>query len=90
MVAEQLQRDNVEQTLEAVDRLRHSDLLNILRDTLITLIAYDDGLSLARSNLGERRLDLGVEGVTCHHNDHRHVLVDKRKRTVFQLPSEDT
>ena len=90
VVTEQLEGDNVEQTLEAVDALGHAYLLNILRDTLITLIAYDDGLGLARGNLREGRLDLGVERVTCHHNDHRHVLVDKRKRTVFQLSSEDT
>ncbi len=90
VVAKQLQGDNVEQALKAVNSLRHADSLNILRDTLIALIAYDDGLGLARGNLGERRLDLGVERVTCHNNDHRHVLVDKCKRTVFQLPSKDT
>ena len=90
MVAEKLQGDNVEQTLEAVDALRHADLLNILRDTLITFIADDDGLGLARSDLGEGRLDLGIERVTCHHNDHRHVLIDKRKGSVFQLSGEDT
>jgi hypothetical protein len=89
VVTEQLQGYNVEQTLKAVDGLRHADSLNILRDTLITLIAYDDGLGLARGNLGERRLDLGVESVTCHNDDHRHVLVDKRERSVFQLPSKD-
>lgn len=61
VVTEQLEGDNVEQTLEAVDALGHAYLLNILRDTLITLIAYDDGLGLARGNLREGRLDLGVE-----------------------------
>ena len=90
VVAEQLQGDNVEQTLKAVDGLRHADSLNILRDTLIAFIAYDDGLGLARGNLGERRLDLGIERVTCHDDDYRHVLVDECKRTVFQLPGKDT
>lgn len=90
MITEQLQGDDIEQALEAVDCLRHADLLDILRDSLITFIAYHDGLCLAGGNLGKGRLDLGIKRVTRHDDDHGHVLVDKRERTVLQLASEDT
>ena len=90
MITEHLKGYDVEQALEAVDGLRHADTLDILRDTFITLVANDDGLCLAGSNLGKGRLDLGIERVTCHDDDHGHVLIDKRKRTVLQLSGEDT
>ena len=90
MIAEQLQGDDVEQTLEAVDRLRHADSLDILCNTIIALVAYDDGMRLAGRNLGEGGLDLRIERVTCHDDDHGHVLIDKRERAVLQLPGEDT
>ena len=90
MITKQLQGDDVEQTLEAVDRLRHADSLDVLRDTFVVIVAYDNGLCLAGSDLGEGRLDLGIKRVTCHDDDHGHVLIDKRKRTVLQLPGEDT
>lgn len=90
MVTEQLQGYNIEQALEAVDGLRHADRFDILGDSLVTFVAYHDGLCLAGGNLGKGGLDLGVKRVTCHDDNHRHVLVDKRERTVLQLPSEDT
>ena len=90
MIAEQLQGNDIEQTLETVDGLRHADSLDILGNALVTFVAYDNGLRLAGSDLGESRLDLGVERVTCHDDDHGHVLVDKRERTVLELSSENT
>jgi len=90
MVTEQLQGYDIEQALEAVDSLRHADRLDILGDSLVTFVAYHDGLCLAGGNLGEGGLDLGVKRVTCHDDDYGHVLVDKGERTVLQLPSEDT
>ena len=90
MIAEQLQGDDVEQTLEAVDSLRHADSLDILCDTIVTFVTYDDGMCLAGGNLGEGRLDLGIKRVTCHDDDDGHVLIDKRERAMLQLPGEDT
>lgn len=90
MVTKQLQGYNIEQALEAVDGLRHADRLDILGDSLVTFVAYHDGLCLAGSNLGEGGLDLGVKRVTCHDDNHGHVLIDKCERTMFQLPGEDT
>ena len=90
MIAEQLQGYDINQALEAVDTLRHADGLDILRNAIVTLVAYHDGLCLAGSNLGEGRLDLGIKRVTCHDDDHGHVLIDKRERTVLQLSGENT
>jgi hypothetical protein len=90
MVAEQLQGDDVEQTLEAVDCLRHADSLDILCDAFVVFVTYDNGMCLAGSNLGKGRLDLGIKRVTCHDDDHGHVFIDKRERAVLQLASENT
>lgn len=61
MITEQLQGDDIEQALEAVDCLWHADLLDILRDSLVTFIAYHDGLCLAGGNLSKGGLDLGIK-----------------------------
>jgi hypothetical protein len=90
MIAEQLQGDDVEQTLETVDCLRHADSLDILCDAFVIFVAYDNGMCLAGSNLGEGRLDLGIKRVTCHDDDHGHVFIDKGERAVLQLASENT
>ena len=89
MVTEQLQGYDVEQALEAVDGLRHADGFDIPRDALVTFVTYHDRLRLARGNLSEGRLDLGIERVTCHDDDHGHILIDKRERAVLEFASED-
>ena len=48
------------------------------------------GLSLSGTDLGKGRLDLGVERVSSHDEDNRHVLVDKCEGTVLEFSSEDT
>ena len=47
------------------------------------------GLTLSSGDLSKRRLDLGVERVSSHDEDDRHVLVDKREGSVLELTSED-
>jgi len=60
MITEQLQGDDIDQALEAVDSLWHADRLDILRDSLVTFVANHDGLCLAGGYLGEGGLDLGI------------------------------
>lgn len=47
------------------------------------------GLTLSSGDLSKRRLDLGVERVSSHDEDDRHVLIDERERSVLELTSED-
>jgi len=90
VIAQNLERDDVQQPLQAVNRLWHTDRLGIRWDTLVAFVAQYDGLSLASSNLGQSGLDLGVERILGHDDDNRHVLIDQGKRTMLQLSSEDT
>lgn len=90
MVAQNLERDNVQQALEAVDGLGHPDSLDACGDTVVARVAQDNGLRLARGDLGKGGLDLGVERVLGHDDDHGHILVDQGERTVLELSSEDT
>ena len=80
VIGEQLERDDAEQTLEAVDRLGHADELALVGEGVVALavrasasghsrgerpgaLGDDDRLTLAREDLLQRRLDLGVETV---------------------------
>ena len=90
MVTQNLKRDDVQQPLQAVNRLRDTDGLGIGRDTLVIFVAQHDGLSFASSNLGQGRLDLGVERILGHDDYNGHVLIDQGKRTMLKLPSENT
>jgi hypothetical protein len=60
VVAQNLKRDDVQQPLQAIHGLGNADRLGTQRDTLIALITQNDGLRLPRSDLRERRLDLGI------------------------------
>lgn len=90
VVAEQLQRDDVQQALQAVDGLRHADGFDVGRDSVVILVADDDGLRLARGDLRECGLHLGEIRVTGHDDDDGHVLVDEGKGTVLQFAGQDT
>lgn len=90
VVAENLERNDVQQALKAVDGLGNTNCLDVGGDGIVTLVAKDDGLGLAGSDLSERRLDLGVERVLGHDDDNWHVLVDQSKGTVLELASQNT
>lgn len=90
VVAEQLHRDDVQYALQAVDGLGHPDGLATGRDAIVTLVAHDDRLSFAGSDLGERGLHLGVQRVSGHDDDHGHVLVDQREGSVLEFTGENT
>lgn len=90
VIAEELERDDVQQTLQTVHRLGNTDRPRVGRDRLITLIAQNDRRSLPGGDLGEGALDLGIQGVLGHDDDNRHVLIDESKGAVLQFTSEDT
>lgn len=91
MVAKKLQRDNVQNSLKAIDRAGDYNLAPAsLLEGRVVLTADNNRLSFAGSNLREGRLDLGVERVARHDDDHRHVLVDKREWAMLEFAGEDT
>lgn len=90
VVTQQLQRNHIQQSLQAVYSLGHADRLNVLGDTFIILVANDDRLRFAGGDLSKGGLNLGVKRVAGHNDDDRHVFVDQSQRTVFQFTSEDT
>jgi hypothetical protein len=98
MVTEQLERDNVQDTLQAVDGLRDQNslvataaiLIETINEGSVIVAADDDGCSLSGGHLGKGRLYLGVEGVTGHDDDDGHVLINQSKRTVLELSGKDT
>jgi len=91
VVAEQLQWDDVEDPLKAIDCARDYNLAPAgLLERRVVLTADDDWLSLAGGNLRKGRLNLGVERVACHDDDHRHVLVNEGERAVLEFAGEDT
>lgn len=85
VITQQLERDDVQDTLQHITRLGHADRLRVLRHRLVVLIADDDRLRLARRDLRERALHLRVQRIARHDDDHGHVLVDERERAVLQL-----
>lgn len=91
MVAKQLQRDDIQDPLKAVDSARDYNLAPAgLLERRVVIAADDDWLPLAGGNLREGRLDLGVERIAGHDDDYWHVLVDERERAVLEFTSEDT
>jgi len=90
VVAEELEWDDVEETLQAINRSRNTDSLGVLADRVIIFVAHDDRLAFTSGDLSECGLDLGVEGVAGHDDDDGHVLVNECERSVLELSSEDT
>lgn len=90
MVTEQLEWDDVENTLEAVDGLWDTNRLRLLRHGRVIFIADDDRLRLACGNLGKGILHLRVKRVTRHDDNHRHVLINECEWAVLELSGKDT
>ena len=80
-VRKQLQGNDIDQTLETIDGLRHSERLEFLADRVVVLVADDDFMSakshgcrltwstLSCGDLGESRLNLGIERILGHDED---------------------
>ena len=90
MVAEKLERNNVEESLQAVNCLRNPDGLATRRDRIVIYVANNDGLGFAGGDLRECRLYFGVQRVLSHDDDDGHVLIDQSEGTVFKLSGENT
>ena len=60
MVTQELEGYDVEQTLQTVHSLWHANSLCISWDAVVTLIAEDNRLCFAGSDLGKCRLNFGV------------------------------
>lgn len=90
IIAQQLGRDDVQQALQSVDSLGNTDCLDTLGNCLIAIIADDNGLRLAGSDLSEGGLDLGAEEVKGHDDYNGYVFVDQGEGSVIHFTSEYT
>jgi hypothetical protein len=89
VVTEELEWDDVQQALQTVHSFGDTNGLGVFGDTLVTFIAYNDGLGFAGSDLGKGGLNLRVERVASHDDDDWHVFVNQSERAVFQFTGKD-
>ena len=89
VVAEKLKRDDIEQPLQTINRFGDSDRLAARWDTVVVLVADNNRLGFTSGDLRKGGLDLGVQGVLGHDDDHRHILIDQGKRTMFEFSSKN-
>jgi hypothetical protein len=91
MVAQQLQRDDVQQPLQAVDRLGTRIVFAPAGMPSSPSLHSTIGCALRAVICAKANCTLfGVERVLRHDDDDGHVLVDERERAVLQLAGEDT
>ena len=89
-VGHELERDDVEQTLEELVGVRNLDLVGLLAgELLVVLVADDDGATLAGDDLLVGVEGLGEDGVASEDHDDGQVLVDEGEDTVLQLARHD-
>jgi hypothetical protein len=89
-VGHELERDDVEQTLQEVVGVRDLDLVGLLaRELLVVGVADDDGTALAGDDLLVGVEGLGEDGVASKDHDDGQVLVDEGEDTVLQLAGHD-
>lgn len=89
VVTEELQRNDVQEPLHNIDSLGYTDGLDTLLDAIITIVADNDGMGFASGDLCKGRLNLGVQRILRHDDDHRHVFVNQGQWTVLQFTRED-
>lgn len=90
VVREELERDDSQETLKAVDGAGDTDGLHTRLDVLVVVVANDNGLTFSRCDLHERGLNLGVQRVLGHDQNDGHRLVNESERTVLELTGKDT
>jgi hypothetical protein len=69
VVGQQLEGDDVDEALKAVDGVGHSDESVVGIERVVVVVADNDGLTLSGLDLLEGRLDLGVKTVLGHDQD---------------------
>ena len=91
MVAQELQGDDVEQSLQTVNCPGNADRLDVLQELRIVVVVANDHWScLSRGDLRKRGFNFGEERIPGHNNDDRHVLVDQRKGAVLEFSGKNT
>ena len=89
-VGHELERDDVEQTLQKVVGVGDLDLVGLLAGELLVVgVADDDGAALASNDLLVGVEGLGEDGVASEDHDDGQVLVDEGEDTVLQLARHD-
>lgn len=89
-VGHELERDDVDETLQAVDVAGDLDLVGLVSGELgIVLVADDDGSSAAGNDLLVGIERLGEDVVTGKDHDNGEVLVNQSKDTVLELSRHD-
>lgn len=89
-VGHELQRNDVEETLEGINSLRDLDLLDLVgREFWVVLVADDDGVTLASDDLLVGVEGLGEDVVASQDHDDREVLVDQSEHAVLQFTRHD-
>jgi hypothetical protein len=90
-VGHELQRNDIDQTLQAVDIAGNLDLVSLVTWELgVVLVANDDGPSAAGNDLLVSVERLGEDVVAGKNHDNGQVLVNKCKNTVLELSRHDS
>lgn len=89
-ISHQLQRDHVDETLEAIDRARDLNPLCLVgRELGLTDVADDNGLALASDDLLVRVEGLGEDVVAGQDHDDWQVLIDEGENTMLEFAGHD-
>ena len=89
-VGHELERDDVEQTLQNINGLRDLDLVGLVAGELgVALAANDDGATLAGNDLLVCVEGLGEQTVAGEDHDDGQGLVDQSEHAVLELTRHD-
>lgn len=91
MVAQELQGNDVQNALQAVDSLRDDDEAAVLDCSLVSilLVADDYRAAASSSDLLKSVHNLGKEGIARHYQQDWHAFINEGKRPVLELSGED-